>query len=205
MDAINVSLPDWVEIITWNDFIEGTYVSPIDDPNKYQYANFLVTTGVPTSTLGYFHSHYGATDLLPFFIHWYKTGTQPPITRDAIYYAYRTQQASYDAGTPPVANKYGPVADVIYITSNLTAPATLKVNSGGQSTLINLPAGSTDTQTPFVPGDTHVLRVGPERIDGVERIGDRPDPNRGPVQRLLLLDRRPGGLRRLPEPPSPRR
>ena len=34
LDAINVSHPDLVEIVTWNDFIEGTYVSPIDDPNK---------------------------------------------------------------------------------------------------------------------------------------------------------------------------
>ena len=35
MDAIEQSHPDWVEIITWNDFIEGTYISPIDDPNRY--------------------------------------------------------------------------------------------------------------------------------------------------------------------------
>jgi len=74
MDAINVSHPEWVEIITWNDFIEGSYVSPIDDPNKYPFANFLNTTGVPSSTLGYFHSHQGATALLPYFIKWYKTG-----------------------------------------------------------------------------------------------------------------------------------
>ncbi len=47
MDAINVTHPEWVEIISWNDFIEGTYVSPIDDPNKYPGANFyLDSTGV---------------------------------------------------------------------------------------------------------------------------------------------------------------
>ena len=153
MDAINVSHPDWVEIITWNDFIEGTYVSPIDDPNKYQYANYLDTTGVPSNTLGYFHSHYAATDLLPFFIQWYKTGTEPAITQDAVYYAYRTQSAGYDAGTPSVANKYGPVEDVIYLTSNLLAPATLTVTSGGQTATLNLPSGSSDTQTPFYVGN----------------------------------------------------
>jgi len=152
MDAINVSHPDWVEIITWNDFIEGSYVSPIDDPNKYANANYLNSTGVPSSTLGYFHSHHAMTDLLPFFISWYKTGSQPAITKDAIYYFYRTQPMSYNAGTPSVANKYGPVADNIYITSNLTAAATLKVISGGQTTILNLPAGSSDTQTPFLPG-----------------------------------------------------
>ncbi len=152
MDAINVSHPDWIEIITWNDFIEGTYVSPIDDPNKYQYANYLNTTGVPLGTLGYFHSHYAITNLLPFFIRWYKTGRQPAITQDAVYYFYRTQPMSYNSGTPSVANKYGPVADDIYITSNLTAAATLRVTSGGQTTSINLPAGSVDTHTSFLPG-----------------------------------------------------
>lgn len=154
MNAINTSHPDWVEIITWNDFIEGSYVSPIDDPNKYPNANYLNSTGVPSSTLGYFHSHRAATDLLPYFIQWYKTGTQPAITKDAIYWFYRTQSSSFDAGTPSVANKYGPVADVIYVTANLTAPATLQVTSGSAVKQISLPAGSTDVSAPFTTGNT---------------------------------------------------
>ena len=72
MDAINISHPDWVEIITWNDFIEGTYVSPIDDPARYIGANDLGASVAPASTLHFFwHSHRGATDLLKFFIEWY--------------------------------------------------------------------------------------------------------------------------------------
>ncbi len=89
--AINVTHPELVEIITWNGFIEGTYVCPIDDPNKYPNANYLNTTGVPTSTLGYFHSHSGATDLLELYIQWYKTGVQLTVTTDSIYWPYRTQ------------------------------------------------------------------------------------------------------------------
>jgi hypothetical protein len=42
---------------------------------------------------------------------------------------------------------------MIYITANLTQPATLKVDTGGESKLISLPAGSTDTATPFLPGN----------------------------------------------------
>lgn len=174
MDAINTTHPDWVEIITWNDFIEGGYVSPIDDPNKYQYANYLDASGVPTSTLGYFHSHYAATDLLPYFIRWYKTGVQPALTNDALYYAYRTQSMNFDAGTPPIANKYGPVADVIYITANLTAPATLKVTSGGLSTLIPLPAGSTDVQAPFQAGNTPAFEL--DRNGATVVSGSATDP-----------------------------
>ena len=161
MDAINVSHPDWVEIITWNDFIEGSYVSPIDDPNKYQFANFLDTTGVPSTTLGYFHSHNGATALLPYFISWYKTGVQPTLGSDAIYWFYRTQSLNSNPGVPAVsaATNYGPVADVIYVTANLAAPGTLKVTSGTRVSTFNLPAGSSDVQAPFVVGSTPTFEV----------------------------------------------
>jgi hypothetical protein len=161
MDAINVSHPDWVEIITWNDFIEGTYVSPIDDPNKYPFANFLDTTGVPSTTLGYFHSHQGATALLPYFISWYKTGVQPTLSSDSIYWFYRTQSQNSNPGVPAVntATNYGPVADVIYVTANLAAPATLKVTSGSQVSSFNLPAGSSDVQAPFAVGSTPMFEV----------------------------------------------
>ena len=152
MDAIQVSHPEWVEIITWNDFIEGSYVSPIDDPNKYPGANFLDSTGVPRSTLGYFHSHAAATALLRFFIEWYKSGVEPAIHEDAVYYFYRTQALAHDAATPPVAHKYGPVADELYITANLTAPADLQVRSGGRSVVLHLPRGSSDAHTPLQTG-----------------------------------------------------
>src|SRR5580698_11005923 len=144
MDAINATHPEWVEIITWNDFIEGSYVSPIDDPNRYPGANFLNSTGVPLGTLGYFHSHSAATALIPYFIQWYKTGIEPRIPQDAVYYFYRTQTLADNPRTPPVAHQYGPVADMIYVTANLTAAATLRVTSGGHTTTISLPAGSTD-------------------------------------------------------------
>ena len=161
MDAINVSHPDWVEIITWNDFIEGSYVSPIDDPNKYQFANFLDTTGVPSTTLGYFHSHQGAAALLPYFIQWFKTGVQPTISNDSIYWFYRTQSLSFNAGTPAVSpsTNYGPMADVIYVTANLPAPATLKVTSGSQVSMFNLSAGSSDVQAPFTVGTTPTFEL----------------------------------------------
>ncbi len=152
MDAINVSHPEWVEIITWNDFIEGSYVSPVDDPNKYPGASFLDASGISLTTRDYFHSHAGAAALLPFFIQWYKTGVEPAIERDAVYFFYRTHSTTTDAGKPPVAHKYGPVADLLYITANLTAPADLCVTTGGGTAVLHLAAGSTDTQTPIAVG-----------------------------------------------------
>ena len=159
MDAIQASHPEWVEIVTWNDFIEGSYVSPIDDPNKYPGANFLDSTGVPRNTLGYFHSHAAATALLRFFIQWYKSGAEPAVHQDAIYYFYRTQSLTHDAATPPVAHKYGPVADDLYITANLTAPADLSIRTGGRSVVLHLPRGSSDAHAPLQAGSAPSLTL----------------------------------------------
>jgi hypothetical protein len=159
MDAINVTHPEWVEIITWNDFIEGSYVSPIDDPNRYAGANFLNSTGVPLGTRDYFHSRSAIAGLLSFFIQWYKTGVEPAITHDAIYYFYRTQLNDTDAGSPPVTHKFGPVADLLYVTANLTAPAEIRVTTGGRTAILHLPAGSTDRQTPLFAGDPPLIEL----------------------------------------------
>ena len=174
MDAIGVTHPDWVEIITWNDFIEGTYISPIDDPNKYPDANYLDASGVPLGQRNYFSSRAAAAGLLAFFIKWYKTGVEPAIASDAVYYFYRTQPAEVDAGKPPVAHKYGPVADALYITANLTAPADLRVTTGSGTTVLHLPAGSSDALAPLAAGAAPRLEL--LRNHRVFATGQGPEP-----------------------------
>jgi hypothetical protein len=152
MNAIQKTHPEWVEIITWNDFIEGTYVSPIDDPAKYTRANDLGSSVEPQSTLNFFHSHGGATKLLAFYIQWYKTGVEPPIVDDSVYWAYRTRMRSSSARDNGTVKVFGPLANMVYITANLAAPAVLRVTFGEQSTSLLLPAGSTDVEVPEVAG-----------------------------------------------------
>ena len=171
--AIETTHPEWVEIITWNDFIEGTYISPINDPNRYSQANFLAGTGVPAGTLGYFHDHGGADGLLRYYTRWYKTGVRPPIDRDQIYAFYRTQSKDTNAGKPPVAHQYGPVADVIYLTVLLRAPATLAVVSGTRITKLALPAGLTETSAAFVEGNRPAIQL--RRGNRLMLSGEGPD------------------------------
>ena len=149
LQAIQTTHPEWVEIITWNDFIEGSYVSPIDDPTKYPGANDLGASIAPPDTQHFFHSHRGATDLLAYFIAWYKTGHPPTLHNDTIYWAYRTVLSTEHQ--PPI-KLYGPVADTLYVTANLTAPADLTVTLGATTMTLTLPAGSSDLQLPLSPG-----------------------------------------------------
>jgi glucan endo-1,3-alpha-glucosidase len=180
MNAINVTHPEWVEIITWNDFIEGTYVSPIDDPNKYPFANFLVQSGLPTQPgpLRYFHSHAGAWELLPYFIQWYKTGSRPDIDKNSVFWAYRTQSVADNAtsGIPPLGTLNGPIADKIYVTANLVQPGTLTVTSGTLTTSFNLSPGSTDVQASFIDGNPPVFNFTPNDKNCAALIGSGRDP-----------------------------
>ncbi len=171
MDAIKVSRPDWVEIITWNDFIEGTYVSPIDDPARYTNANDLGAIAAPASTLHYFHTHRGAADLLSYFIQWYKSDREPAIGSDEVFWAYRTQLAGNDKGAHPI-KLYGAVADVIYITANLKAAAELRVSIDGTSASIALPAGSSDVYVPLVAGGPPKFSLSRGGVQLASGIGD---------------------------------
>src|SRR3569833_2625121 len=177
MDAINASHPEWNEIITWNDFVEGTYVSPIDDPNKYPNSNYL-----QFSNQGFYHSHNGATSLLPYFISWYKNGVAPALTQDSIYWAYRTQPMSVNTGNPSVATINGPIADSVYVTANLTAAAPIKVTCGTNVQTINAAAGSNDYAVPFTAGNIpnfQVIRNSTTEINvnGTDQIQTAPSLN----------------------------
>ena len=145
--VIQVQKPEWVMMTTWNDFAES-YIVPIDDLVKYvPYAQ---------APLGWFKPQVGMDELNRYYIQWYKTGEEPTITSDSLFYSYRTHRsnliAKMDNRTPPKIVA-GPTGDDIYITTALTAPARLQVVSGAVTTQYNLPAGLNQTTViPFQVG-----------------------------------------------------
>jgi glucan endo-1,3-alpha-glucosidase len=133
---INVEHADWVEVTTWDDFSES-YISPSTTATYY-----------PWSTT----PHVGFTQLNSYFVQWFKTGTQPAITQDQLFFFYRTSPQNAVASDDPygpITQFYGSVADDVYVTTMLTAPATLTVNTGGSLFNYSLNAGINQTQTPF--------------------------------------------------------
>jgi len=145
---ITVQKPDWVECFTWNDFDEATYFSPIDDVNKYwPYAAH--------SRLGYYKCHAGATKLNQYYITWFKTGSQPFPTSDSLYCFYRTHPKNAKATNDhvgPVAWFIGDCTDTLFVTTILTAPASLVVTSGSQTSTVAVPAGLHNSRVPFNVG-----------------------------------------------------
>jgi glucan endo-1,3-alpha-glucosidase len=146
---IEIQKPAMIELVTWNDYGEGTYFSPIDDIMKPENWPWLYRP------LGYYKTHRGFSALNKYYIEWYKSGVQPSITKDALYFFYRTHPKDMTATNDafgPVTWRIGDVKDEIYITTMLTSPAQLKVTTGGVIRTFEIPKGIAHTAIPFNAG-----------------------------------------------------
>jgi glucan endo-1,3-alpha-glucosidase len=160
--AITSGAP-WVEILTWNDFNES-YIMPMDDFEKYCPWGF--PTGFTKSSLGY-------AELLRYYIAWFRTGVRPAITRDAIFWFYRTHPAAAVAQfaalptraiTGPVtryvpssngSGKVPTTADQIFVTAFGVSSASLSINSSVK----NVAAGINQFSVPFVAGRAPIFQL----------------------------------------------
>jgi glucan endo-1,3-alpha-glucosidase len=153
--SIITNQPDWLEICTWNDFNESTYISPVYNPETY-----FAQLQVPHR-----YSHQGYLELSKWFIAWYKTGIPPTNAPDALFYFYRSHPenaVASDTNDIPVTWVYGNAQDTIFTTVFSTGPAQLVIDSGGKVTTNLLTTGIQSVETPFKPGtqDLTVIRNG---------------------------------------------
>jgi glucan endo-1,3-alpha-glucosidase len=132
--SIITNQPDWVEIVTWNDWNESTYLCPIDDPALY-----FSGLQVPKR-----NCHAGYLELSKHFISWYKTSVEPVVNRDSVFCFYRihpkTALAS-NTNDSPVTWFIGNVQDTFYASVLLTASADLIVKTGGNTITNSIAAG----------------------------------------------------------------
>lgn len=132
-DAAVAGDAEWVQLITWNDYSEASEVSP---SSGTQWALF---------------------DLTAYYVTWFKTGAQPPIVRDAIYYSHRLQATTAMPDLTQQESVYEPVnggapLDEIELLAFLTAPATLEIEVGGVSQSTAADAGIQSFRVPLVEG-----------------------------------------------------
>jgi hypothetical protein len=150
---INNQPPPIVMLNTWNDYTES-YMGPASQADLK-----IADTSSWQISGDYLFSHAGYTELNKYFIQWWKTGVQPTWP-DAIYVFYRIAPMSVVASsstiTPPAISwnqqGYNPTLDDIYVTTILTAPATMRVTSGGNVTDTSVGAGLVHTRVPFTVG-----------------------------------------------------
>jgi glucan endo-1,3-alpha-glucosidase len=166
--------PPIVEIVTWNDYSESTFIQPTHVP-------LTKTAGIPSLP------HLGHYELLKYYISWYKSGHEPTVVKDSMFFFHRThpneavasdRASGCSMGAIRANQKWGNVQDRIYVTTALTAPADLIVRTGTSEYQRNLPAGLTTIDVPFEPGKpTYELwRSGERELRFAgEQIAENPD------------------------------
>lgn len=158
----------WVEIVTWNDWGEASYIAPFGSPADTAHWN---------GHWGPMLSHEGFLDLSRYYIEWFKTGKAPAIRHDEVFYAYRLHPKEVEGRIKPGEHKLGrprgadELKDSVFVTALLTAPARLTIHSGDSTQAFELEAGVRHAEMPFQLGSQRfVLTRGAEVI--IDKTGE---------------------------------
>jgi glucan endo-1,3-alpha-glucosidase len=164
--AIVREQPSFVEIVTWNDYLEGTYIGG-PYPGR-----------LPPDSAGNDLDHAAYRKLAQYFITWYKTGARPRITNDTIAITHRLHSKNAVAPKDPLPRQEGwqSVDDRLYGAVILEKPAQIHLVSGNTSRTFDVAAGVHEVSIPFTEGTQQIvlLRDGEVRL---EATSSRPIDN----------------------------
>lgn len=155
---------DWVEIVTWNDWGESTYIAPLSDE---------ATMPVLQTHHGKLPPHGAFGEASRYYIEWFKQGHPPKITQDSLYYFYRMHPSSLKGPADPPKERLefprgvSSLEDSVFVTVFLKEPATLKVTVGKTTSAFDLDSGVQNISVPMQPGTPRfeLIRDGKTVID----------------------------------------
>ena len=136
--------PNYIEVISWNDYGESHYIGPADttpeselmQPDRPDYYGNL--------------DHSGFLKMSAIFIKTFKAGeTNVTVSSDEedVFFFYRPQPVknmpsneSYPDNAWPLPENASSIADNVYVVPFLAEPATIYLNSGGSVTSMDSPS-----------------------------------------------------------------
>ncbi|MDC7786715.1 endo-1,3-alpha-glucanase family glycosylhydrolase [Rhodoplanes sp. TEM] len=151
--AIESGTP-WVQLVTWNDWNEATYLQPFASPFATVWRDHPAWQRLP--------DHGGFLAASRWYIDWFKNGRPPPIGRDRLFYFYRPHLEDAEGvvdfapetrGRPRFADT---LVDRVHVATFLAAPADVTVTVGDRSQTTRVPAGAGAVSVPMAIGDVAV-------------------------------------------------
>jgi len=148
----------WVEIVTWNDWGESTYVASFGSPRAMDLWD---------GHWGRLLSHEAYLAASAYYIRWFKTGVKQ-VESDDLFWFYRLSPKRLPGRDQPdhppesYPRGFNHLEDRVFLTTFLIAPATLKIESGERRYEFSAPAGAAHVSAEFGQG--------PQRFS-VERNG----------------------------------
>jgi glucan endo-1,3-alpha-glucosidase len=146
---------DWIELVTWNDWGEATYIESFGAPSETKLWNFA---------WGPLLDHSAFLAASKYYIRWFKSGSPPAIRDEQLFYFFRLHPKSAIGDTWPAKKILGRptnwerLHDGIYFAYYLQAPVSIVITDGVGSSRyrVELEAGAGVTKMPLVYGDLYL-------------------------------------------------
>lgn len=166
MAAINANA-DWVELVTWNDWGEATYLAPFGAPRDQSLWN---------GHWGKLLAHDKFLEASAYYIEWFKRSSAPTIEVDRLFYFYRVHPKSALGVVVPSDGRLGrpsgadDLDDAIYVTAYLKQPAELNISAGGVQRIFHLQSGVANVRVPIQFGSTSISLVRDGELIGSKQL-----------------------------------
>jgi glucan endo-1,3-alpha-glucosidase len=165
--AIIAANLDWVQLVTWNDWNEATYLQPFNGPREDIWSqpgwhNLL--------------NHGGFLKASRYYMEWFRSGRAPRISEDRVFYFYRlhpkASRAIVDFNTMEFGRPrfFERLDDRIYLTTFLTEAAELTIRVGDSAQTIIIPAGAHSSSVPMAVGSVNVSMLRGENLFARETL-----------------------------------
>lgn len=150
---------DSIAMITWNDYTESWM-----EPSQERGHTIL--------------------NVSAYYIDWFKTGTAPAITNDALYWFHRSQPTTAPFSSQPIGRSGQPVtmniangdpaANQVELLAFLKTPGTLVIKQDSNVQTEAAPAGVVSFKVPLVAGTTPVFELQRGGVTTLTKTSDTP-------------------------------
>lgn len=137
---------NWVQVVTWNDWMESTYVSPVNAGLEWGWGRHF---GVAIL------SHDGFLVATRYLSRWFKEGAPPPVEKDRFILTYiphllgaASRSGVLDDSPIGLPRGMESLDDVVYVTTILGSGGQLTCDVGGRSHRFRADAGMTHFSFP---------------------------------------------------------
>lgn len=145
---------EWVEIVTWNDWSESSYVQPFGGPPTLPLWN---------NHWGLLSAHDAYLNLSRYYIRWFKDGHAPRLEANRLHIFYRPQ-SSIQCISAIISNcprGYRELRDDLHIVAETKEPITIEVTIGSTHERFNSNGGLTFFKMNLSPGPIYIVARSP--------------------------------------------
>ncbi|WP_084799681.1 glycoside hydrolase family 71 protein [Bradyrhizobium sp. Ai1a-2] len=141
---------DWIELVTWNDWAESSYVRPFEGE---------ATIPLWNNHWGLLAAHDAYLSLSEYYIKWFKTGQMPKVAKSRIHVFYRPQSSTRCSLAPigSCPRGFGDLRDLIHVVAEADKSVTIEIANGSAHQIFRGAPGLSFHKLALLPGPIRII------------------------------------------------